>query len=121
MSRAPHPRAKPAVWSIQFESCRLPFGIPLATFPAAREGISSGLLPVAVDLVPLLDPFVAQLDVLLEVRRPRLDDFRIVARRIERRGLPRSQIAQLPDLGRPPPFRHAPLSKTLRGIRLVGG
>ena len=42
-------------------------------------------LPIAVGLVPLLDPVVVQLHVLLEVRHPDLDHLGIEARRIERR------------------------------------
>src|SRR6185295_15641570 len=76
-----------------------------------RDKKRPALLPVAVDLVPVLDPFVAQLDVLFEVRRPRFDDFRIVARWIERRVLQRGQIAEFLDLERLPLLGHAPVQK----------
>src|ERR1044072_792244 len=73
------------------------------------------LLPVAVRLVPLVDPAVAQLDVLIEVRRPGLDHLRVVARRIERRVLQRREVAELLDLHRLPFLRHAPVEETVTG------
>src|ERR1700755_3006492 len=52
---------------------------------SSAADIASVLLPVAVGLVPLLDPLVAQRLVLLEVRHPDLDDLRIPSLRRDRR------------------------------------
>src|SRR5262249_35143028 len=49
-------------------------------------------LPVAVDLVPFLDPVMVQLHVLLEVGHPGLHHLRVEAFRIDRRLLERGQI-----------------------------
>src|ERR687886_796410 len=57
----------------------------------------AGSLPVTVDLVPFLDPGVAQLFVLLHVRHPHLHDLRIEALGIHGRVLQRREIAQLLD------------------------
>src|SRR5262249_58585685 len=55
------------------------------------------LLPVAVGLVPVLDPGRVQRHVLVEVRQPDLDHLGIEARRIDRHLLERSEIAKLLD------------------------
>src|SRR5688572_18339514 len=44
----------------------------------AAPGTHGVLLPIAVSLVPILNPAVAQLDVLIEIRRPGLDHLRVI-------------------------------------------
>src|SRR5437879_9881800 len=127
MSRVPHQRATSAVWSIPLESHSLPFGVPRAAACSAAAQMrgrlklracdeSKRLLPISVCLVPLLDPLIAKLDVLLEVRRPRLDDLRVVNGRIERRLFQRSEIAELLDVVRMPVVGDAPVEEQLAGI-----
>src|SRR5438270_3282246 len=75
-------------------------------------------LPISIDFVPLLDPWIAQLDVLLEIGRPRLDHFGIVTRRIERRIFQRREVAELLDLEFLALFGHAPVEEQLGGVRI---
>src|SRR5947208_14843092 len=86
--------------------------------PGLAGGIGSASLPVAVDLVPLLDPLIAQLDVQLEVRCPRLDDLRVVAGRIEWWLLQGREIAEFLDVEGLTLVGHAPIQEQLSGIRI---
>src|ERR687885_667086 len=86
-----------------------------------REGGLPGRsLPVTVDLVPFLDPGVAELLVLLHVRHPDLRDLRIEALGIDRRVLQRRQIAQLLDHEGLALFGEAPVQEQFRGVRMRG-
>src|ERR1041385_1208633 len=77
---------------------------------------STGLLPVAVNPVPLIEPFALQLHELLVVRNPHLHRRGIEALRIERRLLQRREITKFLDLERLAFLRHAPIEKQLRGV-----
>src|SRR5262245_32595630 len=59
----------------------------LRSLTSSAADIASVLLAVAVGLVPVLDPLVAQSLVLLEVRHPDLDDLGIPTLRGDRRPL----------------------------------
>src|SRR5438552_17344566 len=79
------------------------------------------LLPIAINLVPLVEPFALQLHELLIVRYPHLDDLRIEAFRIERRFLQRCEIADIADHHRLAFFREAPVEEQPGGVRMRGG
>src|SRR5919108_5422872 len=98
---------------IRVRSARLP-RIPLRSMRAT-------LLPVAVNLVPLLDPAVAQLFKLLEIRQPYFHDLGVESFRVDR-GLPkRGQNAELLDHEGLPFVRQAPVQEQLGGIGIGGG
>src|SRR4051812_4321246 len=82
---------------------------------------SSSSLPVAVNLIPFLEPFALQLHEFIVLRHPHLDDVRIEALGIERCPLQRGQVADLTDHRRLTLFREAPVEKKLRGIGMRGG
>src|ERR1700744_103823 len=68
-------------------------------------------LPIAVGLVPVRDPLLMQLHILIEIGIPDLDDFRIETFGIDRRNLERSEIAEILDHEGLPFFRHAPVQE----------
>src|SRR5271165_3120773 len=70
---------------------------PVTSSVAVIASAPGPSLPVTVDLVPLGDPGGMQLHILIEVRIPDLDHFRIKAFRVDRRHLQRSEIAKLLD------------------------
>src|SRR4029077_21005409 len=83
-----------------------------ASFHAApRPGHES--LPVAVNPVPLLEPFALQLYELIVVRHPYFHDLRVEAFRIERRDFQRGEIADLTDHHRLTFLRKAPVEEQL--------
>src|SRR5215468_10331264 len=85
----------------------------LRSLTSSAADIASVLLAVAVGLVPLLDPVVVQLHVLLEIRIPGLDHLGVEAGRIDRRLLERRQIAELLEHEGLALFRQAPVEKQL--------
>src|SRR5665811_1221095 len=68
-------------------------------------------LPVPKSLVPLGNPWPVQLDVLVELREPDLDDLGVEAFGIDRRHLERGQIAELLDHEGLSLFRQAPVEE----------
>src|SRR5712691_4410329 len=87
----------------------------------AAPGTQAASLPIAVDLVPLLDPIMVQLHVLIEVRHPRLHHLRVEALGVERRLLERGEIALLLDHEGLPLLGQAPVEEQLGGIGIGGG
>src|SRR6185437_10178620 len=76
-------------------------------------------LAVVVVLVPVLDPVVVELHVVIHFRQPDLDHLGIEAFGIERHGLERGEIAQFLDHEGLAFLRHAPVQKQLRGVRML--
>src|SRR5712691_3334449 len=83
---------------------------------AERRRHAGALLPVAVSLVPLLDPACAQLLELLEVWQPHFHDLRIEPRGIDRRLLKRGENAQVLDHEGLTLFGQAPVEEQLGGV-----
>src|SRR5260370_10696582 len=91
----------------------------LPAFIAAAQS-ARGLLPVAVDLVPLLDPGRVQLHVLIEVRQPDFDHLRIETFGVDRRLPQRGEVAKLLDHEGLTFLGQAPVEEQLRRIRILG-
>src|SRR6188508_1337303 len=86
------------------------------------ETISSAdiLLPVSVNLVPLLDPFAVERLKLFELRHPNLGAF-LESRRQQRRHLQRGEIAMLLDPEGLPLFGKLPFEIEPRRVRVLRG
>src|SRR5262245_64089983 len=79
----------------------------------------SPLLPIAVGLVPVLDPGRVQRHVLGEVRQPDLDHLGIEARRIDRRLLERGEIALILDNEGMALMGLAQVMEEIRSVRVI--
>src|SRR5262245_40572800 len=79
----------------------------------------SALLPVAVNLVPILDPRRVQFYVLVKVRQPDLDHLRIETFRIERRLPQRGKVSKLLDHEGLAFRRQTPVEKQLRRVGVL--
>src|SRR5690349_9268938 len=77
-------------------------------------------LSIVICLVPVLDPVLVQLHVLLEVRHPELHLLGIESLRIERHLLERGEVALLFDHEGLAFERHAPVEEKLCGVRMGG-
>src|SRR6185437_1555052 len=76
-------------------------------------------LAIVVVLVPVLDPIVVQLHIVVHFRQPDLDHLGIEAFGIERYGLERGEIAQFFDHEGLAFLRHAPVQEQLGGVRML--
>src|SRR5262249_41044765 len=95
--------------------------LPTWRRPSGRGCPPYKSLPIVICLVPVLDPLLVQLHVLVEVRHPQLDLGGIESLRIHRRLLERGQVALLLDAEGLSLDRQAPVEEELRRVRMRCG